>query len=155
MHAPSIIQLAVTGLLAASAASGFQVTGPRDLARPLAGALVAYALPALASAESIEAREPHHKGRGKKAGAKRDEAAELETREPHHKGRGKKAGAKRAEDETADDVVEDDVDVEDEVDDEVDDEEEAGAEIEARAPHHKGRGKKAGARREIAARHHK
>ncbi|KAK9779216.1 hypothetical protein SCAR479_04083 [Seiridium cardinale] len=88
MHAPSFIQLVVSGLLATSAANGFQVTGPRDLARPLAGALVAYAVPALA-APSIEQREPHHKGRGKAAGNKRS------IEERHHKGRGKNAGAKR------------------------------------------------------------
>lgn len=85
MHAPSLLNLAVSGLLAASAASGFQLNGPRDLARPLAGALVAYAVPALAAPAALDAREPHHKGAGKKKAGARDEIPAIEAREPHHK----------------------------------------------------------------------
>ncbi|KAK7908346.1 Alpha-galactosidase [Apiospora marii] len=114
MYTPSLVQIAVSGLLAASAVNSFELPGHRDLVARGAGALVAFAIPAMAApVANIDAREPHHKGvKGGKKNNKRDDdeaeaedahttqeeedaaAQSVDKREPHHKGvkGGKKNG---------------------------------------------------------------
>lgn len=79
MYTPSLVQIAVSGLLAASAVNSFELPGHRGLVTRGAGALVAFAIPALAAPVAIiDSREPHHKG-VKGAGGKKNNKR-------HHKG---------------------------------------------------------------------
>lgn len=70
MYTPSLVQMAVSGLLAASAVNSFELPGHRTMAVRSAGALVAFAIPAMAAPVAvIDSREPHHKGvKGGKGG---------------------------------------------------------------------------------------
>ncbi|KLU89387.1 hypothetical protein MAPG_08358 [Magnaporthiopsis poae ATCC 64411] len=119
MRTPSFINIVVTGLVAASAVSGFDPTGRSGLACRHVGALLALAAPALAfpvvdtitEESGLQVREPKKnknkkkkaKAKAKKAkrdlteedGAENDEAVELETREPK-KNKNKKKKAKKA-----------------------------------------------------------
>ncbi|KAI1268658.1 hypothetical protein F5Y18DRAFT_424021 [Xylariaceae sp. FL1019] len=95
MRIVSIVQVVLTGLLAASSVSSYQAAGHRELDRRHVDALLAFAIPASCSPVIVADRSPEPYHSGKKSGGNSNAKRE---REPHHAGRkGSKVNARESE----------------------------------------------------------
>ncbi|KAH8673684.1 hypothetical protein BX600DRAFT_212734 [Xylariales sp. PMI_506] len=86
MRTFSLVQVAISGLLATSAANAFELGSSYGVSRRHVGAVLALAVPVF-GAPIVDVREPHHNGQttgGKKAGVAA--ACAGVKRDPHHNG---------------------------------------------------------------------